>query len=257
MSSVKPGPVPLASSARRRVPRHRAAGRRSSSAPGIAAQRCPRATSACSCWRTRTATALGLAVLILIFGPVSGAHFNPVVSAVDWLARPPQRAPGCRGATSPPTSPPRSSARSPARCWRTLMFDLPAVAGLTNDRASAGARGSARSSPPPGWSLLIFALARTGRAALVRGRGRRLHRRRVLVHQLHLVRQPGRHHRPGVHRHVRRHRPRLGAPVRRRPARRRRVGLALVRPAVPADPATADDRSRRPPCRSPLTPKED
>ena len=32
-----------------------------------------------------TATALGLAVLILLFGPVSGAHFNPVVSLADWL----------------------------------------------------------------------------------------------------------------------------------------------------------------------------
>ena len=31
-----------------------------------------------------TATVFGLAVLILVFGPVSGAHFNPVVSAVDW-----------------------------------------------------------------------------------------------------------------------------------------------------------------------------
>src|ERR671916_2398522 len=31
------------------------------------------------------ATAFGLAVLILVFGPVSGAHFNPVVSVVDWL----------------------------------------------------------------------------------------------------------------------------------------------------------------------------
>src|SRR5689334_18243663 len=29
-------------------------------------------------------TALGLAVLILAFGPVSGAHFNPVISAADW-----------------------------------------------------------------------------------------------------------------------------------------------------------------------------
>jgi glycerol uptake facilitator-like aquaporin len=29
-------------------------------------------------------TAAGLGVLILIFGPVSGAHFNPAVSAVDW-----------------------------------------------------------------------------------------------------------------------------------------------------------------------------
>lgn len=32
-----------------------------------------------------TATALGLAVLILLFGPISGAHFNPVVSLVDWV----------------------------------------------------------------------------------------------------------------------------------------------------------------------------
>jgi arsenate reductase len=32
-----------------------------------------------------TATVLGLTVLILVFGPVSGAHFNPVVSLVDWL----------------------------------------------------------------------------------------------------------------------------------------------------------------------------
>jgi glycerol uptake facilitator-like aquaporin len=31
-----------------------------------------------------TATALGLAALILVFGPVSGAHFNPVVSTADW-----------------------------------------------------------------------------------------------------------------------------------------------------------------------------
>ena len=30
------------------------------------------------------ATALALGTLILIFGPVSGAHFNPVVSAADW-----------------------------------------------------------------------------------------------------------------------------------------------------------------------------
>ena len=31
------------------------------------------------------ATALALGALILTFGPVSGAHFNPVVSAADWL----------------------------------------------------------------------------------------------------------------------------------------------------------------------------
>ena len=31
-----------------------------------------------------TATVFGLAVLILLLGPVSGAHFNPVVSIADW-----------------------------------------------------------------------------------------------------------------------------------------------------------------------------
>lgn len=30
-------------------------------------------------------TAGGLAILILIFGPVSGAHFNPLISIADWL----------------------------------------------------------------------------------------------------------------------------------------------------------------------------
>ncbi|NIJ03362.1 glycerol uptake facilitator-like aquaporin [Paenarthrobacter ilicis] len=32
-----------------------------------------------------TATVFGLTVLILMFGPVSGAHFNPVVSIADWF----------------------------------------------------------------------------------------------------------------------------------------------------------------------------
>ena len=32
-----------------------------------------------------TVTALGLAVLILVFIPAGGAHFNPVVTGADWL----------------------------------------------------------------------------------------------------------------------------------------------------------------------------
>src|SRR2546421_5192853 len=32
-----------------------------------------------------TATAFALGALILIFGPVSGAHLNPVVSTADWF----------------------------------------------------------------------------------------------------------------------------------------------------------------------------
>ena len=33
------------------------------------------------------ATAFGLAVLILLFAPASGAHFNPVVTGADWWLR--------------------------------------------------------------------------------------------------------------------------------------------------------------------------
>ncbi len=33
------------------------------------------------------ATGAGLVVLILVFGPISGAHFNPVVTLVSWLRR--------------------------------------------------------------------------------------------------------------------------------------------------------------------------
>ena len=40
-------------------------------------------------------TALGLAVLIVVLIPASGAHFNPVVTAADWILgrRTPRRYP--------------------------------------------------------------------------------------------------------------------------------------------------------------------
>ena len=66
-----------------------------------------------------TATVFGLAVLILIFGPVSGAHFNPVVSAADWLLG---RRTGT-GLTGIEVAGlqrrPDRRRRSSARCWRT------------------------------------------------------------------------------------------------------------------------------------------
>src|SRR5258705_9518041 len=52
---------------------------------GIAAQQLSPDDVGLQLLENSIATALGLSVLILLFGPVSGAHFNPVVSAVDWL----------------------------------------------------------------------------------------------------------------------------------------------------------------------------
>jgi len=48
-----------------------------------------------------TATVFGLAVLILMFGPVSGAHLNPVVTAADWILYPSAATPAVMTNPSP------------------------------------------------------------------------------------------------------------------------------------------------------------
>ena len=52
---------------------------------GIAAQRLSPDDVGLQLLENSTATVLGLTVLILVFGPVSGAHLNPVVSLADWF----------------------------------------------------------------------------------------------------------------------------------------------------------------------------
>lgn len=52
---------------------------------GIAAQQLSPDDTGIQLLENSTATVFGLAILILLFGPVSGAHFNPVVSLADWF----------------------------------------------------------------------------------------------------------------------------------------------------------------------------
>lgn len=52
---------------------------------GIAAQQLSPDDIGIQLLENSTATVFGLAILILLFGPVSGAHFNPVVSLADWF----------------------------------------------------------------------------------------------------------------------------------------------------------------------------
>lgn len=52
---------------------------------GIAASRLSTDDVGLQLLENSTATALGLTVLIMLLGPVSGGHFNPVVTAVDWF----------------------------------------------------------------------------------------------------------------------------------------------------------------------------
>ena len=104
------------------------------------------------------ATAAGLFAIILTFGPVSGGHFNPVVSLVDAafgglsrrdaLAYIPAQIAGCvTGAIV-----------------ANAMFALSAVSIATTHRASP-AHAFAEVVATFGLLLLIFALVRSGRAA--------------------------------------------------------------------------------------------
>ena len=111
-----------------------------------------------------TATMLGLAVLILIFGPVSGAHFNPLVSAADWLLG--RRAgAGLSGREVVAYAGAQVVGGIIGAVLANVMFDLPAGQISTKDRVSLG-HGVGEVVATAGLILLIFALARTGRATL-------------------------------------------------------------------------------------------
>jgi glycerol uptake facilitator-like aquaporin len=111
-----------------------------------------------------TATVLGLAVLILIFGPLSGAHFNPVVSAVDWLlTRGSGR--GLPGREVLAYAAAQVIGGIVGALLANVMFDLPALQISAKDRFSIG-HTVGEVLATAGLVLLIFALARTGRAAL-------------------------------------------------------------------------------------------
>ena len=115
---------------------------------GIAAQQLSPNDVGLQLLENSTATALGLTVLILLFGPVSGAHFNPVVSLADWfLGRRTGAGLACPRSVRTPS--PRSSAGSLGALLANLMFEV-RPACPTKHRASGG-HLSARSSPPPCW----------------------------------------------------------------------------------------------------------
>jgi arsenate reductase len=109
-----------------------------------------------------TATVFALAALILIFGPISGAHFNPVVSLADWwLGR--RTGTGLRGADLGPYLLAQIAGGIGGSILANLMFALPAVHLSTKHRA-AGHLWLGEVVATAGLLLLIFALARSGRA---------------------------------------------------------------------------------------------
>jgi len=125
---------------------------------GIAAQRLSPGDIGLQLLENSTATGAGLVALILAFGPVSGAHFNPVVTLADRLLGGMSSRDGiwyvavqmigaCAGAMV-----------------ANLMFDLPAVTVSTHLRSSSGLwLGEVVATF--GLLTVILGLTRTGRTS--------------------------------------------------------------------------------------------
>src|SRR3979409_2502157 len=111
-----------------------------------------------------TATVLGLAVLILLFGPVSGAHFNPVVSLADWLLGRRSGA-GISGPDLLAYSVVQLVGGIAGALLANVMFDRRIVELATKDRVTPG-HLVGEVVATAGLIALIFGLARTGRTAL-------------------------------------------------------------------------------------------
>ena len=198
---------------------------------GIAAERLSPQDMGLQLLENSTATVVGLAVLILMFGPVSGAHFNPVVTVADWLLSRPSGT-GLPGSSVGLCLVAQVVGGIAGAVLANVMFDLPAVQISGTERATSG-HGIGEIVATAGLVALIFLLARDRAARPVRGGGRRLHRRRLLVRLLDLVREPRCDGWPDLLRHLRRDRAFVGSALRRRADHRCRHRCGSCRRAVP------------------------
>jgi arsenate reductase len=106
-----------------------------------------------------TATVFGLAALILVFGPVSGAHFNPVVTLADCVLQ------GRSPRDAAVYIPAQVAGAVGGAVLANLMFDLSAVTASHHDRAQAHLwLGEVVATL--GLIVLIFSLVRTERTVL-------------------------------------------------------------------------------------------
>jgi len=126
---------------------------------GIAAQRLSPDDVGLQLLENALATGAGLVALILAFGPVSGGHFNPVVTLADRYFG------GVTDRQVAAYLPAQLLGGAVGAIAANLMFDLPAVTVSGKDRSGGGLWFS-EVLATFGLIVLIFALVRAGRAAL-------------------------------------------------------------------------------------------
>lgn len=103
-------------------------------------------------------TALALPVLILVFGPVSGAHLNPVVSIADWLLG--RQRDGLSSADLLLYVVVQTAGGIAGALLANGMFDQ--AAGMSARHRSGGHLWLGEVVATAGLLLVIFALARSG-----------------------------------------------------------------------------------------------
>jgi arsenate reductase len=104
-------------------------------------------------------TALALPVLIVVFGPVSGGHFNPVVSAADWLLGR-RRSDGLTSGDLALYVVAQSVGAITGALLANAMFDQ--AAGMATRHRSGAHLWLGEVVATAGLLLVIFALARSG-----------------------------------------------------------------------------------------------
>ena len=130
---------------------------------GIAAQRLSPTDVGLQLLENSTATVFGLTILILMFGPVSGAHFNPVVSMVDWaLGR--RTGSGLNARDTAVYSAAQCAGAVGGALLANVMFNL--SPHLSTKHRASGGHVVGEVVATAGLILLIFALARTHRGSL-------------------------------------------------------------------------------------------
>lgn len=110
------------------------------------------------------ATVFGLGVLTVLLGPVSGAHFNPVVTLAAWFTD--RRSDGGVGGRDVAAYLPAQTAGAiGGAILADAMFAEPLVRWSTHDRSS-GPLWLSEVVATAGLVLLVFGLGRTGRSHL-------------------------------------------------------------------------------------------
>ncbi|MEQ4206820.1 MIP/aquaporin family protein [Actinopolymorpha sp. B17G11] len=130
---------------------------------GIAASRLSPNDTGLQLLENSIATTFALAVLILTFGPVSGAHFNPVVTLVDWWLRR-RTGDNLSGQVVGGYIAAQATGGALGAILANLMYTLPPVSWSATTRTGPHL-WLGEIVATAGLVLLIFALVRTGRQA--------------------------------------------------------------------------------------------